>query len=199
MVFRENTDCNDNGEWDIAENTIQDYNLDGKYEILYEFDDQNNDGLYNEGTDTPISDYNGDGIYGVVYEFEDRGNEIWDIAEVWYDIDGDSIYDLNEPYQDRNCNQKWDDHETYTDSNLNGTYDIGEQFIDRGNGIFDDTENYTLSDVNEDGVQEKLLFTLSDRPDNLLVDWTDPNNPIPKMQINLNDDLVDRWGNIQTI
>ena len=196
LVFRENTDCNDNGQWDVSENIIQDYNLDGNYEILYEFDDQNNNGVYDEGTDTPLADYNGDGLYGIVYEFEDRGNQIWDIAEIWYDIDGDSLYDLNEPYQDRNCNQKWDGDEDYTDANLNGAYDSGEDFIDRGNGIFDNSESYTLQDIDGDGVQEKMLFLLSDRPDNLLVDWSDPNNPIPKMEISLNDNLVDRWGNI---
>ena len=195
LVFRENTDCNDNGEWDVAEDIIQDYNSDGKYEILYEYDDQNNNGTYDNGTDTPISDYNGDGAYGVVYEFDDSGNGVWDVAEIWYDIDGDSIYDLNEPYQDRNCNQKWDDEETYTDANLNGIYDSGEEYVDRGNGIFDNSESFTLQDIDGDGVQEKMLFTLSDRPDNLLVDWSDPNNPVPKMEINLNDDLVDRWGN----
>ena len=196
LVFRDNTDCNDNGQWDVGENIVQDYNQDGKYEILYEFDDQNGNGVYDDGTDIALSDFNGDGIYGIVYEFEDMGNELWDVAEIWYDIDGDSLYDLNEPYQDRNCNQKWDNEEIYTDANLNGSYDLGEDFIDRGNGIYDNAESYTLEDIDGDGTEEKALYLLSDRPDNLLVDWTDPNNPVAKMEINLNDSLVDRWGNV---
>ena len=47
LVFRINTDCNDNGQWDIAETMLEDYNNDGIYEALYEYDDNNN----NENSD----------------------------------------------------------------------------------------------------------------------------------------------------
>ena len=198
LVFRKNTDCNDNGQWDQHENHIADYNSDGKYQILYEYDDQNNNGTYDEGTDVIISDYNSDGIYSIVYEFEDRGNNLWDPAEIWYDIDGDDQYDLNEPYEDRNCNEKWDDAETFSDANTNSTYDIGEEFVDVGNNLYDDTEEFTLKDVDGDGILDKQLYRIQDKPANLLTDWTDPINPVPLLEISLMDDLTDRWGNVYT-
>ena len=198
LVFRENTDCNDNGEWDQHEEQIEDYNNDGKYQVLYEYTDQNNNGVYDEGTDIIIADYNADGIYGVVYEFEDRGNGLWDPAEVWYDINEDDQYDLNEPYEDRNCNEKWDGAESFTDANANNTYDDGEEFIDTGNRLYDATEGFTLKDIDGDGVPDKLLYTIQDKPANLLVDWSDQENPVVLLEISLNDDLTDRWGNVYT-
>jgi len=196
LIFQNNTDCNDNGEWDQNEIQIQDYNNDGKYQVLYEYTDQNNNGSYDPETDIIISDYNQDGIYGIVYEFEDRGNGLWDPAEVWYDIDGDSQYDLNEPYDDRNCNEKWDGAELFTDSNGNNIYDDTEEFFDEGNGLYDDIEGYTLKDIDGDGTMDKLLYTIQDKPANLLTDWADPENPIPLLEISLNDGLTDRWGNV---
>ena len=198
LVFRENTDCNDNGEWDQHEEQIEDYNNDGKYQVLYEYTDQNNNGVYDEGTDIIIADYNADGIYGVVYEFEDRGNGLWDPAEVWYDINEDDQYDLNEPYEDRNCNEKWDGSESFTDANANNTYDDGEEFVDTGNRLYDATEGFTLKDIDGDGVPDKLLYTIQDKPANLLVDWSDQENPVVLLEISLNDDLTDRWGNVYT-
>ena len=198
LVFRKNTDCNDNGEWDQHEVQIADYNNDGKYQVLYEYTDQNNNGIYDEGIDATITDYNADGIFGIVYEFEDRGNELWDPAEVWYDIDQDNQYDLNEPYQDRNCNEKWDGAESFMDNNGNDIHDDGEEFIDTGNGLYDDTEEFTLKDLNSDGVLDKLLYTIQDKPSNLLIDWSDPQNPVPLLEISLLDDLIDRWGNVYT-
>ena len=117
LVFRSNTDCNDNGVWDESEETIDDYNGNGIYEVLYEYSDNNNNGEYDSGDDL-ILDYDGNGEISVAYEFEDRGNGVWDPREPYYDIDSSGTYDLNEPYQDRNCNNKWDDAEVYEDSCL---------------------------------------------------------------------------------
>ena len=44
LVFRNNTDCNDNGIWDGSEVVISDYNGNGVYEVLYEYSDNNNNG-----------------------------------------------------------------------------------------------------------------------------------------------------------
>ena len=72
LVFRINTDCNDNGEWDAGENPLVDYNEDGEYEALYEYEDNNNNGEYDAG-DNLIEDYNNDGVISIAFEFEDRG------------------------------------------------------------------------------------------------------------------------------
>ena len=113
LVFRINTDCNDNNLYDEAESEVQDYNGDNdSQDVLFEYVDNNNNGVYDAGDD-PIEDYNGDNVYSVVYEFVDRGNQIWDPDEPFYDIDSSGTYDLNEPFQDRNCNGKWDGKELY--------------------------------------------------------------------------------------
>ena len=110
LVFRINTDCNDNGTWDVGETTLTDYNDDGVYEALYEYNDNNNNGEYDEG-DNLIEDYDGNGVISIAYEFEDTGNGIWDPAEPYFDINGDQSFNISEPYQDRNCNEIWDDAE----------------------------------------------------------------------------------------
>ena len=197
LVFRQNTDCNDNGQVDDAEITLTDYNGDGIYEILFEYADNNNNGEYDSGDDL-VQDYNGDGVISVAYEFEDRGNNVWDPEEPYYYIDSSGTYDLNEPYQDRNCNNKWDDSEEYVDLDNSGTYSSGDEFTDRGNGLFDDAEEFTLKDTNGDGDLEQLLYTIGDKPNNLIVDWADPNNPEILLNIELGDDITDRWGAVYT-
>ena len=140
LVFRINTDCNDNNAYDEAESGIQDYNGDNDFQdVLFEYLDNNNNGIYDAGDD-PIEDYNSDNVYSVVYEFVDRGNQMWDPDEPYYDIDSSGTYDLNEPFQDRNCNGKWDEEESYVDSDGSQTYSVGEVFIDKGNGMYDDSE-----------------------------------------------------------
>ena len=197
LVFRQNTDCNDNGQVDDAEITLTDYNGDGIYEILFEYADNNNNGEYDSGDDL-VQDYNGDGVISVAYEFEDRGNNVWDPEEPYYDIDSSGTYDLNEPYQDRNCNNKWDESEEYVDLDNSGTYSSGDEFTDRGNGLFDDAEEFTLKDANGDGELEQLLYIIGDKPNNLIVDWADPNNPEILLNIELGDDITDRWGAVYT-
>jgi len=193
LVFRQNTDCNDNGEWDEAESTIEDYNGDGIYEFLYEYSDNNNNGEYDAGDDV-IEDYDGDGSIGIAYEFTDTGNGVWDPAEPFYDTNEDGAYDLSEPYQDRNCNNKWDESEAYTDSDSSGDYTNGEPFVDVGNALFDDTEEFTLKDADGDGEAEKHLYLIGDKPNNLIVNWADSNNPEVLLQIELDDDVTSRWG-----
>ena len=168
LIFRINTDCNDNNSWDQAETGIDDFNGDGDMkDILFE----NNDNF----------DYNGDGVLqDIVYEFVDRGNGILDPAETYYDINENGSFDLNEPYEDRNCNGKWDDAE----------------IVDSGNGRFDDVEEYTFKDADGDGENEKHLYKIGSVPNNILVDWSDPESPQLLLNINIGDDLTDRWGNV---
>ena len=193
LVFRINTDCNDNGRWDASETEGQDYNGDGVYEVLYEYSDNNNNGEYDAGDDV-IQDFDGNDTISVAYEFLDRGNGFWDPHEPYYDIDSSGTYDLNEPYQDRNCNNKWDDAELYEDLDASGDYTEGDSFVDRGNNVFDEEEEYSLKDNNSDGSVDTLLYLTGDKPNNLLVDWTDPANPMVMLDIQLGDDVTDRWG-----
>ena len=193
LVFRINTDCNDNGRWDASETEGQDYNGDGVYEVLYEYSDNNNNGEYDAGDDV-IQDFDGNDTISVAYEFLDRGNGFWDSHEPYYDIDSSGTYDLNEPYQDRNCNNKWDDAELYEDLDASGDYTEGDSFVDRGNNVFDEEEEYSLKDNNSDGSVDTLLYLTGDKPNNLLVDWTDPANPMVMLDIQLGDDVTDRWG-----
>ncbi len=195
LVFRINTDCNDNGQWDDTEAILEDYNGDGLYEVLFEYSDNNNNGEYDTGDDL-IQDFNGDGVISVAYEFEDRGNGVWDPEEPYYDIDSSGTYDLNEPYQDRNCNDKWDDAEEFVDSDNSGGYTVDEDFTDRGNALFDEAEEFTLKDVNGDGVNEQLLYLIGDKPNNLIVDWSDSDNPQVLLEIQLGDDIMSRWGTL---
>ena len=194
LVFRMNTDCNDNGNWDGSETAGQDYNGDGVYEVLYEYSDNNNNGEYDAGDDV-IQDFDGNDTITVAYEFLDRGNGFWDPHEPYYDIDSSGTYDLNEPYQDRNCNNKWDGAELYEDLDASGDYTEGDSFIDRGNNVFDEAEEYSLRDINSDGSVDTLLYLTGDKPNNLMVDWTDPANPMVMLDIQLGDDVTDRWGN----
>ncbi len=199
LVFRINTDCNDNGEWDAGEDTLMDYNGDGEYEALYEYEDNNNNGEYDAG-DNLIEDYNNDGVYSIAYEFEDRGNGIWDPEEPYFDINGNEVFDNSEPYQDRNCNEIWDDAEPRVNNESDcaglGTFiedEVGG-FCDRGNKIFDLDEEYISKDTDGDGTPEEYFYVLGDKPNNLIVDYTDSENPAVLLEINLGDNIIDRWG-----
>ena len=196
LVFRVNTDCNDNGHYDGPEQTILDYNGNGVFEVLYEYSDNNNNGVYDEDSDDLIEDYNGDNIISVAYEFEDLGNMMWDPAEPYYDVNDNGEFDLSEPYQDRNCNERWDDEENYIDIDDDGSFSDGDNFTDRGNQLFDSAEEYRLKDLDNDGILDTLLFYIGDKPNNLLVDWSDPTNPVALLEVFLGDDITDRWGNV---
>ena len=168
LIFRINTDCNDNNDWDLEEEGVADYNGDGDMkDILFELNDN--------------VDYDGDGtLEDFVYEFIDRGNGILDPEETYHDINENGSFDLNEPYEDRNCNDRWDAAET----------------ADVGNGRYDDAELFTLKDLDGDGVEEKYLYTIGAVPKNFLVDWSDPANPQAMLSVSVGDDLTDRWGNV---
>ena len=199
LVFRINTDCNDNGEWDAGENPLVDYNGDGEYEALYEYEDNNNNGFFDAG-DAVIQDFDSNETISIAYEFEDRGNGIWDPEEPYFDINGNEVFNNSEPYQDRNCNEIWDDAEPRVNNESDcaglGTFiedEVGG-FCDRGNKIFDLDEEYISKDTDGDGTPEEYFYVLGDKPNNLIVDYTDSENPAVLLEINLGDDIIDRWG-----
>ena len=189
LIFRINTDCNDNGSFDLAETYVQDYNGDNDFEdVLFEYSDNNNNGIYDSGDDALV-DYNGDGEYSVVYEFVDRGNQTWDPDEPYYDIDSSGTYDLNEPFQDRNCNGKWDAQEEYIDADASGSYTSGESYVDKGNGVFDADEVYSKND-------SANLYVIGEKPNNLLVNWVDQFNSEVMLTITPGISVSDRWGEV---
>ena len=49
-----------------------------------------------------------------------------------------------------------------------------------------------------DGIEDTVLYVIGDKPNNLLVDWSDPLSPNVLMEINMGDDVTDRWGNTYT-
>jgi len=168
LIFRINTDCNDNNQWDQAELGVADYNNDGDMKDIFF---ENNDNF----------DYNGDGnLDDIIYEFIDRGNDILDPAETYYDVNENGVYDIGEPYEDRNCNNGWD----------------AAEITDKGNGQYDDIEEYTPKDSDGDGNAEKYLYKIGSVPNNILVDWTDSENPELLLNISIGDSVTNRWGNV---
>ena len=168
LIFRINTDCNDNNQWDQAELGVADYNNDGDMKDIFF---ENNDNF----------DYNGDGnLDDIIYEFIDRGNDILDPAETYYDVNENGVYDIGEPYEDRNCNNGWD----------------AAEITDKGNGQYDDIEDYTVMDADGDGNAEKYLYKIGSVPNNILVDWTDSDNPKLLLSISIGDSVTNRWGNV---
>ena len=168
LIFRINTDCNDNNQWDQAELGVADYNNDGDMKDIFF---ENNDNF----------DYNGDGnLDDIIYEFIDRGNDILDPAETYYDVNENGVYDIGEPYEDRNCNNGWD----------------AAEITDKGNGQYDDIEEYTPKDSDGDGNAEKYLYKIGSVPNNILVDWTDLENPELLLNISIGDSVTNRWGNV---
>ena len=51
------------------------------------------------------------------------------------------------------------------------------EVADIGNGRFDDIEDYTLKDSDGDGTPEKHLYQIGPVPNNILVDWSNPEIP----------------------
>lgn len=199
LFFRVNTDCNDNNQWDDAETGMFDYNNDGDMkDVVFEFEDVNNNGQYDAGSDIDIADYNNDGDFAdIVLEFDDRGNSLWDPEEAYYDVNGDGIYTLSEPYEDRNCNSEWDEAELLTfDADGDGFFDDGDTYEDRGNGFFDHAEEFRLSMIDQDTI--KGLYLIDEVPNNLIVDWTDFEAPEVRINLNLGDDITNRHGQLYT-
>jgi hypothetical protein len=112
-------------------------------------------------------------IGGIFYEdgdnsFCDMGNGIWDDTEPFTSSESGLLY------KDLNCNGSWDQAEPLNEAEcIDGIWLEDEGFCDMGNGKWDSDEsgNYYLD--NGDFVGE-----VSDRPNNLVIDYTDIENPV---------------------
>ena len=149
--------CDSNGGvWDSIDSICTYTNCnDCNWEMLYEL-----------GCDDDMSD--------IHYEFVDRGNEKFDRSEIFWDEDNDQIYDLAEPFEDLNCNGIWDTAEIRTDNANNCDIyreDSDGGFCDTGNGQWDDVEYI-------DPIGGQLSRYNDGESNNLLVDYSDPENPI---------------------
>ena len=180
LVFKENTDCNCNGSWDLGE------------EIVLDASSCPDSTMFIEINDTT--------------KFCDRGNGLWDEAEVYFDKNGDFTFTGDEPLEDRNCNGIWDDAEEKL-NDINGDGDSTDvingvkEFIDRGNNKYDyaeefiDNNNNTI--YNEGSDDEMLKFREDERPANFLVsydNYPDLNEPRKLLNIYPGDSLLTRFG-----
>ncbi len=170
LMFRINTDCNDNGVFDeLGETEVSSADGCASNEIFV---------LDNETT--------GEG-------FCDRGNGVWDPPEVYVDHNENGSYDLNEPFEDRNCNEIWDDSEEIVNDDGDGLCcGDDEDFVDRGNGKKDLSEEFTDDGDGVVAPNELYIFDLA--PKTLLVDWEDPLHPKPMISVYPGDSLTTRWN-----
>ena len=124
IPFQINTDCNDNGQLDIAEEIID---VDQAQCIIDGYSWSDADSLC----------------------FVDRGNGVLDPEEKYIDFGAppNGIYDVGEYFIDRNCNDVWDPAEI--EDIGNGIFDSDEtDFLDvNNNGVADPDELFTLSSV----------------------------------------------------
>ena len=169
LIFRRNTDCNDNGEWDGAE---------VRYDDILSLEECESSG-YNWDTDLSLC-------------FEDKSNGVWDDHEPFIDRGQENPERFG--FQDRNCNGKWDDAEEIVVAGTeNASWDVDHEiwFIDRGNGVWDDAELVTEVTIDGDTTYDEL-FTFGRMANNLLVSYEEDTTIILDI-INIGDSLVARW------
>ena len=109
LIFRVNTDCNDNGSWDSAETADIGNGIWDPAEPYYDLDSDNE-----KDASEP---------------FEDRNcNEVWDAAEVYTDANSNNQYDAGEDFEDSG-NGIIDGAEEYTDLDGDEQPGANELFI----------------------------------------------------------------------
>jgi len=108
--------------------------------------------------------------------FIDEGNEVSNEPAEFCVKGDDGECDSSDPFEDRNCNGKWDDAESG----------------DEGNGIWDDDESFI---VDADG--DTLLYALSDRLETFIVDYSDPDEPVPMRELDINSTVTLYYGTFQ--
>ena len=182
LVFKENTDCNCNGSWDPAEETVLDSSSCPDSTVFIEINDTT--------------------------KFCDRGNGLWDEAEVYYDKNSDDAFTGDEPFEDRNCNGNWDDAELEVEeasecpvSTVFIEDNDGNKFCDRGNNKYDFAEEFIDKNNNtyyDEGSDDELLkFRADERPANFLVSYDNYpvlNEPRKLLNIYPGDSLLTRFG-----
>ena len=109
LMFRINSDCNDNGTWDDAETS------------------DSGNGIWDP--DEPYYDIDGNGTRDSNEPFQDRNcNDVWDNAEDFTDENGNTIYDEGESFVDEG-NGFVDDAEFFTDLDGDDSPDGNELFL----------------------------------------------------------------------
>jgi len=109
LIFRVNTDCNDNGSWDSAETA------------------DTGNGIWDPAE--PFYDLDGDNVKDASEPFEDRNcNEVWDAAEAYTDANSNGQYDAGEDFEDSG-NGIIDGAEEYTDLDGDEQPGANELFI----------------------------------------------------------------------
>ena len=108
--------------------------------------------------------------------FIDEGNEVSNEPAEFCVKGDDGECDSSDPFEDRNCNGKWDDAESG----------------DEGNGIWDDDESFIV-DINGD----TLLYALIDGLRTFIVDYSDPEEPEPMPELDINSTVTLYYGTVQ--
>jgi len=108
--------------------------------------------------------------------FIDEGNEVSNEPAEFCVKGDDEECDSSDPFEDRNCNGKWD----------------GAESGDEGNGIWDDDESFI---VDADG--DTLLYALGENMETFVVDYSDPEEPEPMPELDINSTVTLYYGTVQ--
>jgi len=152
LVYRIDTDCNQNGQWDTAETEDQgngiwdpeepyyDINENGSYDLSEPYRDCNCDGVH-EGAEA-FDDTSGNGIYDLGEPFTDLGNGKIDPAEAFTDLNGDGTPGSNELFIfDEKPNKLLVSYDNYPDLNsyrVLTTILPGDSLVDRWGHVYHD-------------------------------------------------------------
>jgi hypothetical protein len=147
LMFRVNTDCNDNNIWDDAETedigndlwdpaeAFYDINGNGERDNNEPFEDRNCNSTWNDAE--PYTDANSNGQYDEGELFEDRGNGIIDAAEDYTDLNSNGQPDPNELFLKNSLPNrllvKWIDSNT---PQVLSTIQSGDSLITRWGQIY---------------------------------------------------------------
>ena len=170
LMFRINTDCNDNGTWDDAESTDSGNGVWDPDEPFYDIDgdgfrsnnepyqDRNCNGSWDGKED--FTDADGNGVYDEGESFVDTGNGILDPAESYTDLDGDEVPDDNELFLWNTIPNgllvHWIDQYTSTVLSI---IESGESLTDRwGNTYGDIIEVVDFDDHKSASVVDKVFY-----------------------------------------
>lgn len=165
LMFRVNSDCNNDGQWTQAEE-YEDIGDDG---CADEFEDGNGGCEGGGAGDDPNADNWQEGYDILIYTegnlqydegepFTDRPDNLLS-AEVFWDIpigdteEGNGVKDGFDPWQDLNCNYQYDDSPG------------------SGNGIWDDDEKF--QDLDQNGIwnDNEPLYRISSSPNQIIVNY----------------------------
>ena len=171
LMFRINTDCNDNNIWDDAETVDTGNGIWDPAEAYY--------------------DINGNGIKDASEPFQDRNcNSIWDNAEeLTFDANNDGYWDEGDEYIDVG-NGLIDPAETFTDRDLDGQPDSDELYT-MGN-----IPNQLLIDWSD--IKNPYVLTTIIVGDSLTDRWSNPFNNILAEMV-FQDEQVTLVNNIDSL